>query len=96
VISYPGLALVSFIPGRVRVRVEKLRHNARFAQQIQRSLTAIPVIHSVETKTDTGSVLIRYDHSLVKERHNVELLLTALKSLLPEIDVDKIRAFIKE
>jgi hypothetical protein len=95
-ISYPGISVVSYIPGRVRVRVEKLKNNHQFAQKIQNELIAIPVIQSVETKTNTGSVLIQYDHSLINEERNVELLFNAVLSLFPDFEVEKIKRLLKK
>ncbi len=59
--SRAGVCLVHAIPGRMRLKLDRLRQDPSFAETIQRELPALAGIDSVETNPETGSVLIQYD-----------------------------------
>lgn len=59
-----GVCLVHALPGRVRLRLDRLKQNPSFADEIQRSLPDLPGIDQVEANPDTGSLLIHYDQCL--------------------------------
>ena len=61
----PSLQIVHFLPGRVRVKLPRLKGNASLAEEVERTLTALQGIHHVETSTTTGSVLILYESHLL-------------------------------
>jgi Heavy metal associated domain 2 len=59
-----AIQLVHFLPGRVRVKLPRLKGNASLAGEIERTLTALQGIRHVETSTTTGSVLVLYEPRL--------------------------------
>ena len=67
-----SVEVVSYIPGRVRLRSRKLVGNGKLEIEIKRQLGAFAEIESVDTNTVTGSILITYTPEVL--RHNVDLL----------------------
>jgi Heavy metal associated domain 2 len=57
--------LTHYIPGRVRVRISKVKGNASLAEEIRQNFSAIAGIHKVEANPLTGSVLVEYDPQTV-------------------------------
>ena len=60
----PAIQIVHFLPGRVRVKLPRLKGNASLAGEVERTLTALQGIRHVETSTTTGSVLVLYEPRL--------------------------------
>ena len=60
----PAIQIVHFLPGRVRVKLPRLKGNASLAGEVERTLTALQGIRHVETSTTTGSVLVLYEPHL--------------------------------
>jgi hypothetical protein len=56
--------IVSFVPGRVRLRLPELK-NQRLAGELLPKIRAIPGVKAAEIKTLTGSLLIEYDPALI-------------------------------
>jgi len=86
--------IVSFVPGRVRLKVAELEDNAELAARVQYELNSVSGIHSVEIKPATGSVLVKYDPLRVADPASLNLLCNKLKTLFPDIDVDRIRSWL--
>jgi hypothetical protein len=59
-----AIQIVHFLPGRVRVKLPRLKGNASLAGEVERTLTALQGIRQVETSTTTGSVLVLYEPRL--------------------------------
>ncbi|MDR2747711.1 MAG: CdiA family toxin C-terminal domain-containing protein [Treponema sp.] len=64
--------IVSFTPGRVRLRLAELK-NQDMAGKLLPRIKAIAGIKSVEIKTLTGSLLIEYDPAVISTGQLVEL-----------------------
>ena len=58
------IQLVHFLPGRVRVKLPRLKGNTSLAGEVERTLTALQGIRHVEASTTTGSVLVLYEPRL--------------------------------
>ena len=56
-----GLEVVHAMPGRVRLKVARVKGNPALARQAQEKLAKVPGIRQVEAKAGTGSLLIHYD-----------------------------------
>ena len=56
--------IVSFVPGRVRLRFKELKDNTA-AEMARARIKETPGIKSVEINTVTGSVLIEYDPAIL-------------------------------
>jgi hypothetical protein len=52
--------IVSFVPGRVRLRLQELK-NPALAAELLPLIRAVPGVKAAEIKTLTGSLLIEYD-----------------------------------
>src|SRR5712691_10480195 len=60
------IQIIHALPGRVRVRLPRLKGNASLAGEVERTLTALACIHQVEASTTTGSVLVLYEPRLLE------------------------------
>ena len=56
-----GLKVVHALPGRVRLKVAKVKGNLAMARKAQEKLAKVPGIKQVEAQPGTGSLLIHYD-----------------------------------
>jgi Heavy metal associated domain 2 len=56
---------VHYLPGRVRVKLPRLKGNASLAGEVERTLAALQGVCQVETSTTTGSVLVLYEPRLL-------------------------------
>lgn len=61
-----AIQISHFLPGRVRVRLPRLKGNVFLAGEVERTLAAIAGIHHVEASTTTGSVLVLYELDLLE------------------------------
>jgi copper chaperone CopZ len=85
-----GIKVSSFIPGRLRLKVDELRDNESFARQVEAELTAVEAVKSVDANCVSGSLLVKYDRKIIGEQRNVQALSKALAGLFPQLDVDGI------
>ena len=60
-----GIQIAHYLPGRVRVRLPRLKGNASLAGEVERTLAALQGVSHVETSTTTGSVLVLYEPCLL-------------------------------
>lgn len=69
------------IPGRIRIRLPRIKGDARRARQIETQVARVPGVRRAEANPLTGSLLLRYDLDRV-----AELLASApVRALLPEV-----------
>jgi hypothetical protein len=61
-----ALQLVHALPGRVRVRLPRLKGHPALADEVERVLTAMTGIEHVEASTTTGTVLVLYKPGIVE------------------------------
>lgn len=57
--------LAHFMPGRVRIRLEKKCRDRECVEQITRQLESVPGIRAVEPHMMTGSIVVRYDPKIL-------------------------------
>lgn len=88
-----GIKVVSFVPGRVRLKVQRLKHAPRFASRVEALVSKVPGIEKVEANPLTGSVLINYDVDTLSfyAREHLDALETALRQLFPDKDLGALR-----
>jgi Heavy metal associated domain 2 len=60
-----GIQIVHYLPGRVRVKLPRLKGNASLAGEVERTLAALQSVSHVEISTTTGSVLVLYEPRLL-------------------------------
>jgi len=87
-----GLKIVHALPGRVRLRVAKVKGNPAMARRAQEKLAKVPGIKQVEAKADTGSLLILYDLADLFSEESLDTLSVTLEELFPEIEVATLMA----
>ncbi len=78
--------VVHTMPGRLRLRVEKVKGNPAFARKVQNTLGRVPGVKQVEAKPLTGSVLIHYELDKIFTEEAAMALTDGLSKLFPEID----------
>jgi hypothetical protein len=88
--NFEGVKIVHFIPGRVRLRIEKVKRVPQFADNIKQQLNPIPGIRNIDIKELTGSVLIEYDKQALTSQQSLDALTKALQNLFPAFDTKQI------
>jgi hypothetical protein len=83
-----GVQVVHAMPGRVRLRVSKVRDNPAFAQKAQDKLGRVPGVKRVEVKPLTGSVLIFYDAAALLAAGATAALTDGFSVLFPELGAE--------
>ena len=81
-----GLKVVHALPGRVRLKVARVKGNPALARQAEEKLAKVPGIRQVEAKPGTGSLLIHYDLDQLFSLASLEILSATLGELFPEIE----------
>jgi len=86
--------VMSFLPGRVRLKVEALKRDAALAQAVREDLGAVPGIEDVDINGNTGSVLIRYDRKAVSSPESMDALEEVLGRHFPSLDFARLRGWL--
>ncbi len=89
-----GLKVVHALPGRVRLKVAKVKGNPALARKAQEKLAKVPGIKQVEAKPGTGSLLIHYDTEHLFSLASMEMLSVTLGELFPEIEAVTMAAWL--
>lgn len=63
----PGLKIIFFHPGRVKVRIDSLIGNRPLGVQTAKDLSANNAISKIAVDPAKGDALIQYDRKLIKE-----------------------------
>jgi hypothetical protein len=87
--------MVHAIPGRVRLKVAKLRENPPLARVIQDRLGAVRGIRRVEATPLTGSVLVLFDPQAVTAPESLMNLSETLTDLFPGLDLTQLADFVR-
>lgn len=82
-----GLKVVHALPGRVRLKVAKVKGNQVLARLAEKKLVQVPGIEQVEAKANTGSLLIHYSLNDLFDSEALESLSETLAELFPEIEI---------
>lgn len=80
-----GIRVVHAMPGRVRLKVDKVKGDPAFAHQAQAKLAQMPGIKKVEAHPLTGSVLVHYDAAALLADGALAALTDGFSELFPEI-----------
>ena len=83
-----GVTVVHAIPGRLRLKVDKVKGDPAFAQKVQDTVGQVTGIEGVEAKPLTGSVLIYYDLAKLLATGAFTALTDGFAALFPEIEKD--------
>jgi len=79
--------LVSFVPGRIRLRFKELKKHLALAESLKTRVLAIEGITKVEMNPITGSILIEYDAKLLPTERLIELGKLELAKLDIKLDM---------
>ncbi len=91
-VAIKGLKVVHALPGRVRLKVARVKGNPALARQTEKKLARVPGIIQVEAKSDTGSLLIHYGLDELCSEGSLGILGETLGELFPEIEVTSLMA----
>lgn len=89
-----GLYVTSFIPGRLRLKVEEVRHSPDFGLRLRSTLGCVPGIVRVEVNPSTGSVLVHYETVVVTREPGRHKLTEAIHALFPAADTAVLLAWL--
>jgi hypothetical protein len=89
-----GIKVVHALPGRVRLKVARVKGNPPLAREAGAKLAKVPGIRQVETQPTTGSLLIRYDTAELFAVTSLEILSATLAEVFPEIEVVTLAAWL--
>jgi copper chaperone CopZ len=78
--------VVSFVPGRIRLRFEELKNSAA-AESAKARIKEAPGITAVEVNPITGSILIEYDTKILPTEKLVETGRRELAKLNIKLDI---------
>jgi copper chaperone CopZ len=79
--------IVSFCPGRIRLRFKELARNNALAALVRERVAAEPGVRKVDVNPLTGSVLIEYDTKLLPTAKLVEAGRRELARLNISLDI---------
>jgi hypothetical protein len=86
--------VVSFIPGRVRLKVSELKDSPEFADKAQRALETVPGIKTIDLNPLTGSVLLTYEPNEITKPESTKVLSETLSELFPSLNISKMMAWL--
>jgi hypothetical protein len=89
-----GLKVVHALPGRVRLKVAKIKGNPVLARKAQARLAKVKGIRQVEANPMTGSLLLLYDLADLFLVESLKTLSETLAALFPEIEAAMLAAWL--
>jgi len=90
--SIEGVKILSFLPGRVKLRIEAVKGEESLAKKATAQIGAIDAIKKIMVDPGKGDVLINYDRKKIKEPDTINALSDTLSELFPDMDVAALRA----
>jgi hypothetical protein len=90
--SIEGVKILSFLPGRVKLRIEAVKGEEALAKKATAQIGAINAIKKIMVDPGKGDVLINYDRKKIKEPDTINALSDTLSELFPDMDVAALRA----
>ncbi len=91
-----GITVAHALPGRVRLKLPRLKENPELASQAREKLGRVPGIQSVEANPATGSLLILYDLAMLASVEALGPLGEIFGELFPEVATEELVAGIQE
>ena len=86
-----GVKVLSFFPGRVRLRVDALKGDRGLVEAVELRLAKIPGISHVEAHATSASLLVKYDARQIGRPASAQALTAALRELFPGVDVSRLQ-----
>lgn len=91
-----GITVAHALPGRVRLKIPRVKANPKLARQAQEKLSRVPGIQRVEANPATGSLLILYDLALLASVEALGPLGEIFTELFPEVALEELVAGLQE
>lgn len=89
-----GFEVVHAIPGRVRLKIARVKHNPALAVEIRKRFSAIQGILQVDANPVTSSVLLIYDPKDIVSLDSLGSFLKTFTCLFPEVNLEHIKAWL--
>lgn len=80
------ISLEHAVPGRVRVKVPRVRSDARFAQELRQRFATIDGVRRIEINPITGSVILHYDDDQMAPIDFLHALADAFRAAFPGLE----------
>src|SRR5687768_12813068 len=89
-----GIKVVHAMPGRVRVKISRLKNNPDLAREIQDCLSGVEGMQRVEVNLITGSVLLLYNAEEMDPLTSFYSLAGILAPLFPELHMSELQTWL--
>jgi Heavy metal associated domain 2 len=89
-----GIRVVHAIPGRIRLKIPRLKENPALAREVQERLSAVQEVQRAEVNPVTGSVLVLYDRTAVESLDSLLSLAEWFSSLFPDFEFSEIEGWL--
>jgi cation transport ATPase len=86
-----GVRLAHLSPGRIRLKVDDLKHDERRARDIEAQLRSVSGIHSAAANPITGSLVLDYDEAAMESMELPFSVARILGISLNDLDPDELR-----
>lgn len=91
-----GITVTHAVPGRVRLKIPRVKKNPDLARQAQERLSQVPGIQGVEANPATGSLLILYDLAMLASVETLGPLGAIFGELFPEVALEELAVGLQE
>jgi hypothetical protein len=91
-----GITVAHAVPGRVRLKIPRVKENPELARQAQERLSRVPGIRGVKANPATGSLLILYDLAMLASVETLGPLGEIFGELFPEVAEEEMAAGLQE
>jgi Heavy metal associated domain 2 len=89
-----GIKVVHAMPGRIRVKISRLKGNPVVAREIEAQLSDVQGIQRVEVNLVTGSVLVFYDPEQMAPSDSLFSLAGTFAALFPGLNPSELQAWL--
>ena len=89
-----GIKVVHAIPGRVRVKIARIKENPTLAREVQERLAAVRGIQRAEVNPITGSVLVLYDRTALESPDSLLSLVEWFGPLIPDLEFSDLEGWL--
>lgn len=88
----PGqeVTVVHALPGRLRLKVPRVKGDAAFARRVEERLRAVPALRQVTAVPLTGSVVVHYDPHAITSPPALLALSEAATELFPGLNLEEL------
>lgn len=93
-IKIEGVKIKSFLPGRLKLRIDDLEGEPQLAEALRAEIAEVDGIKHIETDAQAGTVLIKYDKKRVTSPESSQALFAALKRHFPNKDFSSIEKWL--